>query len=593
MAGRFPQAWLDELRERADIVQVVSRYVQLTPKGGRYWGLCPFHGEKTASFSVNPQRQMYYCFGCHAGGSAINFVMEMEHAEFKDAVKLLAEQVHMELPEMIGGREDEASRSLKERICEANRQCARFFHSQLWLKENAQVLSYLYDRGLDDATIRIFGLGSTPNRSDGATAYLRTQGFTDDELVSAGISVRRDGRVYDMFRQRAIFPIIDAKGRVLGFGGRALGDVKPKYLNTGDTPVFNKRLGVFAANLLKKQRNLKRVILVEGYMDVIALTQAGVPGVCATLGTALTIEQARLLKRYAPEIWVSYDGDTAGQNAILRALEIFEQEEIRSRVLVFPAGMDPDEYIREYGVQAMDSLEPMDTASYRLKNEMSRHDLSTQEGRTAYAIACAKHLAKVREPVELENHVRQLMLTTGFERDVLLAQIGRTEMIARDKRPTYRNAARPLEERNDGVNTSAAEAEKQLLQILCEGHIEPGTIRPEDFITPERRELAEQLLAGMTPGAILEGIRDEEKRARAASILHRETGAKDEEMHLRMTADCLRKLKRRRMEEKIAAKQQEMQTLRGEDKRKVLSEIYQLTSELTKMKKDEAKADGR
>ncbi len=238
----------------------------------------------------------------------------------REAVKLLAEQNHMELPEMIAGREDAASRSEKERLVEANKQCARFFHSELWKKENAQILSYLYGRGLDDQTIRMFGLGSTPARSDGATQAMRALGFTDDELVRAGISVRRDGRVYDMFRQRAIFPIIDAQGRVLGFGGRALGDIKPKYLNTGDTPVFNKRLGVFAANLLKKQRGLKRVILVEGYMDVIALTQAGVPGVCATLGTALTIEQARLLKRYAPEIWVSYDGDAAGQKAILRAL---------------------------------------------------------------------------------------------------------------------------------------------------------------------------------------------------------------------------------------------------------------------------------
>lgn len=274
--ARLPQAWMDELRERADIVQVVSRYVQLQQKGGRYWGLCPFHGEKTASFSVSPDRQMYYCFGCHAGGGAINFVMEIEHLDFMDAVKLLAEQVHMDLPQMIGDREDGATRSQKERLCDANRECARFYHRQLWRQENAHVLSYLHERGVSDSTIRIFGLGSTPPQSDGATRAMRDLGFTDDELVRAGISVRRDNRVYDMFRRRAIFPIIDARGRVLGFGGRALGDAKPKYLNTGDTPVFNKRLGVFAANLLAKQRGLKRVILTEGYMDVIALTQAGV-----------------------------------------------------------------------------------------------------------------------------------------------------------------------------------------------------------------------------------------------------------------------------------------------------------------------------
>lgn len=575
---RFPQGWLDELRERADIVQVVSRYVQLTPKSGRYWGLCPFHGEKTASFSVNPQRQMYYCFGCHAGGSSINFVMEMEHLEFKDAVKLLAEQVHMDLPEMVGGREDAASKSEKERLYEANKQCARFYHSQLWKSENAQVLAYLYNRGLDDQTIRVFGLGSTPLRSDGATQAMRSLGFTDDELVRAGISVRRDGRVYDMFRQRAIFPIIDVQGRVLGFGGRALGDAKPKYLNTGDTPVFNKRLGVFAANLLKKQRGLKRVVLVEGYMDVIALTQAGLPGVCATLGTALTIEQARLLKRYAPEIWVSYDGDAAGQHAILRALDIFDQENIKARVLDFPGGMDPDEYVREYGAQGLESLEPMEATAYRMKQEMAQHDLSTQEGRTAYAIACSKYLSKVKEPVELENYVKQLMLSTGFARDVLLAQIGRTEMIAQEKRSIYRHAARPLEEKNEGVSIGAAEAEKLLLQLLAEGRLNKETVSAEDFITGERRELAEKLLAGMTPGAILEEIADDDKRARAASVLQKESGAAQED-ELRIAGDCLRVLHERRIDEQIAALQQEMAQQKGEDKRKTLMKIQQLTKD--------------
>ena len=561
MAGRFPQGWLDELRDRADIVQVVSRYVQLNPKGGRYWGLCPFHGEKTASFSVNPQRQMYYCFGCHAGGSAINFVMEMEHVEFKDAVKLLAEQVHMELPE--------------ERLYEANKQCARFFHKQLWLPENAAMLDYLHGRGLSDSVIRTFGLGSTPARSDGATRAMRDLGFTDDELVRAGISVRRENRVYDMFRQRAIFPIIDAQGRVLGFGGRAMGDAKPKYLNTGDTPVFNKRLGVFAANLLKKQRGLRRVILVEGYMDVVSLVQAGVSGVCATLGTALTVEQARLLKRYAPEIWVSYDGDKAGQHAILRALEIFEQEEMPCRVLDFPGGMDPDEYIRAYGLEGFQELEPMDAATYRMKQEMGNHDLSTQEGRTAYAIACSRHLAKVREPVELENHVRQLMLTTGFTREVLLAQIGRTEMIQKEKQQVFYRAARPLESQGEGVDLETAAAEKRLLQLLCEGRVEAGTLHAEDFISPERRELAEKLLGGMKPSAILEEIADDAQRARVANIFQQDSNANGEE-DLRMTGDCLRILHNKRIEERIASLQQEAVHLKGEDKRRVLLQILEL-----------------
>ena len=578
LAGRFPQQWLDELRDRADIVQVVSRYVQLNPKGGRYWGLCPFHGEKTASFSVNPQRQMYYCFGCHAGGSAINFIMEMEHLEFKEAVTLLAEQMHMELPEMIGGREDAVTKNQKERLYEANKQCARFFHSQLWKEENAQMLAYLRGRGLSDSTIRVFGLGSTPPRSDGATRAMKELGFTEDELVLAGISVRREGRVYDMFRQRAIFPIIDAQGRVLGFGGRAMGDAKPKYLNTGDTPVFNKRLGVFVANLLKKQRGLKRVILVEGYMDVVSLVQAGVNGVCATLGTALTVEQARLLKRFAPEIFVAYDGDKAGLHAILRALEIFEQEEMRCRVLDFPGGMDPDDFVRAHGLAGFEGLPRLDPATYRMKQEMENHDLSTQEGRTAYAIACSRHLAKVREPVELENHVKRLMLTTGFTREVLLAQIGRTEMIEASRQPVYRRAGRPLDYPEENVDMETASAENCLLRLLCEGRIEAGAITADDFISPERRALAEKLLGGMKPGAILEEITDEAQRARAAGIFQQDSGAGGEE-ELRMAGDCLRKLHNKRIDERIAALKQEAANLGAEEKRRVLSKIIELQKE--------------
>ena len=578
MAGRIPQGWLDELRDRADIVQVVSRYVQLTPKGGRYWGLCPFHGEKTPSFTVNPQRQMYYCFGCHAGGSAITFVMEIEHLEFMDAVKLLAEQVHMDMPQLAPSREDAESKSRKERLYEANRQCARFFHSQLWRSESGEILAYLHGRGLSDSTIRIFGLGATPINGDGATKAMREAGFTDDELISAGISVRREGRVYDMFRQRAIFPIIDAQGRVLGFGGRALGDVKPKYLNTGDTPIFNKRQGVFAANLLKKQRGLKRVILTEGYMDVIALVQAGVSGVCATLGTALTLEQARLLKRYAPEIWVSYDGDAAGQHAILRALDIFEEEGVPARVLDFPGGMDPDEYVRAYGPQGIDKLEPMDATAYRMKQEAANHDLSTQEGRTAYAIACAKYLAKVKEPVELENYVRQLMLSTGFTREVLLAQIGRTEMIQEDKRSVYRHAARPLEEKNEGVDTETSAAEKQLLVLLADGNVESGTVSADDFISPKHRELAQKLLSGMTPAAILEEIDDEDERSRTANLLQRDSGAGEQE--LKMVADCLRVLQKKKMENQIKVLQEQMSTQTGEEKRSTLMKIQKLALEI-------------
>lgn len=240
MAGRVPDAWLDDLRSRVDIVDVVSDYVALKQKGKRYWGLCPFHNEKTASFSVNPDEQMYYCFGCHKGGNAIGFVMEMERMEFMDAVTLLAERVHLPIPETTGG-EKGPSRTVKELIYQANLAAARYYHGLIWTGEGAKALSYLNKRGLDDAAIRRFGLGASPTDWQGLTRTLLNQGFTEEVLLQAGLSGKKQERVFDMFRERVMFPIIDARGRVLGFGGRAMGDAMPKYLNTPDTPVFNKR----------------------------------------------------------------------------------------------------------------------------------------------------------------------------------------------------------------------------------------------------------------------------------------------------------------------------------------------------------------
>ena len=344
-------------------------------------------------------------------------------------------------------------------------------------------------------------------------------------------------------------------------------------------PVFG-LTGVVALFGQKKHRWLKRVILTEGYMDVIALVQAGVPGVCATLGTALTLEQARLLKRYAPEIWVSYDGDAAGQHAILRALDIFEEEGVPARVLDFPGGMDPDEYIKTYGPQSVEQLRPTDATAYRMKQEAANHDLSTEEGRTAYAIACAKYLVKVKEPVELENYVKQLMVSTGFTREVLLAQIGRTELIEENKRPMFRHAARPLEEKNDGVDTETAAAEKGLLVLLAEGGIEPGTISADDFISPQRRALAQKLLDGLTPAAILEEMDDEEERSRTAKLLSSESGAGEQE--LRMVADYLRVLEKKRKENEIKALKEKMSTQQGEEKRGTLIKIQELLAQENK-----------
>ncbi|NCB31617.1 MAG: DNA primase [Clostridia bacterium] len=554
MAGRFPPAWLDELRARSDIVKVVSSYVRLKKNGHRYVGLCPFHNETAPSFSVDEQKQVYHCFGCKAGGSVIQFVMDIERLSYAEAVAFLAEQCHMPLPEMQNDPNYEKRRSLKERLYLANQAAARLYHQLLWEPEGAPILQYLQHRGLSDSVIRRFGIGASPTHSF-LEKTLTVQGFTKEELVTAGLLLEKDGRTFDMFRNRAMFPIIDAYGHVLGFGGRAMGNAMPKYLNTSDTPAFNKRYTVFAANLLRKAKHLQRALLVEGYMDVVALAQFGVEGVAATLGTALTPEQARLLSRYAPEVHVAYDGDRAGQKAILRALDVMEQERIPIKVLDFPGGLDPDEFIRQEGVDAFNELQPMSGTTYRLVREKEKHDLGTEEGRTNYAKGCAQILKTVREPVELENYLKKLILETGYSREVLLAQIG----VA----PAQQHRSEPLRE---GFSQKAREARAMdmdactLLAAVATGRLPEGCVSADEFEDEAYKTLCETLLSGQSAASLMEQQPDDQSRAVVSQILAIDTDIDDEGL-MRMAQDCLRKMRRARLEKAISAINDSLSTL--------------------------------
>ena len=454
MSGRLSDAWLEELRSRVSLEEVVSEYVPLKQKGRRFWGCCPFHNEKTPSFSVDSEAQLYYCFGCHKGGTVINFVMDMERMDFMDAVRLLADRAHMELPERSSQPgEAPANRDERERMYEANRVAARYYHDLLWTQEGAEALNYLYGRGLNDSDIRRFGLGASPKGWDGLLSHLEAQGFDSALLEKAGLVVRRDNRCFDMFRGRVMFPIINAQGRVLGFGGRAMGDAQPKYLNTAETPIFNKRLGLYGLNFVKKERSVGHLVLVEGYMDTVSLRKYGVQGVVATLGTALTEEQARLMKRYAPEVWISYDGDAAGQKAALRALDILDGQDIPARVIDYPAGMDPDDFIKANGLSGFEALPRHDSTSYRMIRARDGLNLSEQEGMTQYALRCCAILKNVNSPIDMENHLRRLVNETGYDREILLRQIGATSQATPQQAPRRRppwNGRRPASRRRSG-----------------------------------------------------------------------------------------------------------------------------------------------
>ena len=350
----IPERFLDELIARTDIVDLVGEYVRLTKKGRNYWGLCPFHSEKTPSFSVSPDKQIFKCFGCGKGGGAINFIMELDSLPFRDAVGVLAKRVNLEVPDT--GGFSAGMKERREKLLTINKAAARVFHKWLYAPEGAAGLAYLQRRGLSRGTLTRFGLGFAPDRWDGLLTALAEQGWDKADLLDAGLAVsNKDGRIYDRFRNRVMFPIIDVRGDVIGFGGRVLGEGTPKYLNSPDTPVFNKSRNLFALNLAKNTK-LGRIVLTEGYMDTISLYQAGFDCAVASLGTSLTADHAKLLSRFTKEVVICYDADSAGVQAANRAIPMLEKTGLKVKVLRVTGAKDPDEFLRSFGRDAFARL---------------------------------------------------------------------------------------------------------------------------------------------------------------------------------------------------------------------------------------------
>ncbi len=575
MASRFPASWLDDLRSRSDIVQVISGYVGLKKSGRKYWGLCPFHGEKTASFSVDSEQQLYYCFGCKAGGNVINFIMEIEKCSFHEAVELLAERAHIPLPEMVNDTEWEKRRTRRERLLQANRDAALFYHEKLFEPAGAASLQYLRNRGLSDSVIRKFGLGAAPDQWSALTDHLLSKGFTLDELTSVGLTLvkpPKEGggrtRYFDMFRNRAIFPIIDMYKNVIAFGGRSLGKEMPKYMNTSDTPVFNKRKGVYAANLLRQQRHLDHVILVEGYMDVVSLSQFGVSGVCATLGTALTNEQARLLRRFAPEVYLAYDGDSAGQHAILRGLDILEEEGIPARVLEFPDGLDPDEFIRRDGSEAFHALPALPAAEYRLRRLKESFDLSGNEGRMNYVRKAAYILAPL-DPVGEETYIKTLMLETGFSQEALKQQIEKArgkQLSSGDTQPPLKSALKnsSAPRRISDVPSPELAAQETLLSLLASGQIPKDMVEEKDFEEEELKSLYTALVSGHAPASLLDRAPDDETRSRYTRILMTPVADSTDQM-ISMASQCLNRIRKSSCQKQYDALQLQLKSMDPKD----------------------------
>lgn len=462
--ARFPDSWMSELLSKSDIAAIASEYTMLKPKGKRLWGCCPFHSEKTPSFSVSPDTQLYYCFGCHAGGSVVQFVMDIEKLTYIDAVKYLAQRAGMELPDEVDDEKLRKERAVKERLYAACKAAAMFYHQKLMSPEGKAAQQYLAKRGIDGAIATKFGLGYAPPGWDNLLTHLTAQGFSQRELISAGLAVQgsREGSCYDAYRDRVIFPIINTYKRVLGFGARTMGDDTPKYLNTGDTPIFNKRNNLYAINLQKGQHN-GDLIMVEGYMDVISLYKAGVKNAVASLGTALTQQQARLLKRFVPKVYISYDGDSAGQNATLRGLDILAKEGLEVRVIVIPDGMDPDDYARKYGGQEYLSLKDkaITLNAFKLDRLADGLNLNTPDGREEYAKKACALLAEL-QPVEQERYISPVSRRSGLSEETIRRQCGIGHRVEENSIGNNRNTKQKSREVSQGPN----KAEISLLSCM-------------------------------------------------------------------------------------------------------------------------------
>ena len=499
----FPQSFIDELLARNPIEEVVGRHVTLRRSGANMFGLCPFHGEKTASFSVAPDKGIYYCFGCHKGGGSINFVMEMEGLTYPDAVRALASRSGMEVPE---DDQYQSRYRQQERLWALCKEAARYFHTQLYSEAGAQGLAYAQKRGMPKSTLTTFGIGFAPDSWNGLITAMKAKGYTEQELKDAGLVSEKGGRIYDRFRNRLMFPIIDVRGNIIGFGGRVMDDSTPKYLNSPETVIFNKRKNLFALNLARKSK-LGYLILVEGYMDAIALHQYGFDCAVASLGTSLTEEHATLISRYVEQVVLIYDGDEAGQRATKRAIPILERAGIRVKVLQMKDAKDPDEFLKKFGADKFKLLleESSNRVEYQLNAIARKYDLRVDDQRIRFLQESAELICTLGSSVQREIYSSRVAQAAKITEESMRLEVTKAykRRLAREKKQQEKidlAPAQALQPKTRSVrydNMKSAMAEEG---ILAQAFLDPSLMGETDltgaaFSVPLLGKVYDQMLA--------------------------------------------------------------------------------------------------
>jgi len=559
----YPDELIEEVRSRNDIVAVISQYVKLQKRGGNHFGVCPFHNEKTPSFSVSQGKQMYYCFGCGAGGNVITFVMEYENYTFIEAMKHLAERAGISLPLTEETEEQKQQNDRKGRLREINKEAAKYYYYQLKSQEGKKARDYLLSRGLSMATIQKFGLGYALMTNQSLYRYLKEKGYSDELLNQSGLVKIDEKGVRDRFWNRAMFPIMDINHRVIGFGGRVMGDGEPKYLNSPETALFDKSRNLYGLNLARTSRR-PYMLICEGYMDVIALHQAGFDCAVASLGTAFTPGQAMLIKRYTGEVILTYDSDGAGQKAALRAIPILKQAGLSVRVLNMRPYKDPDEFVVYMGAEAYQQRigEAVNSFLYEVDALRQEYDLSNPEKKTAFHRAIAAKLTEFTDELERNNYLESVAarqdIPPALLRDMVHTFGGR--VVAREtEEADEKRRQRKRKEKDEGIR----EAQRLVLNWIA---TEPVSyekiiqyITPEDFLDETFRQVAEAVFASLAagehvqPAGILNRfLDDEEKRNQVAAVFNTTLDPEvTREEREKILAETVRRVKRHYLDQAV------------------------------------------
>lgn len=560
---RYSDDIIEEVRSKNDIVDVVSQYVKLTRKGSSYFGLCPFHNEKTPSFSVTPGKQMYYCFGCGAGGNVFNFIMEYENYTFGEALKHLADRAGVELPKMEYSKEVRQKAQEKAELLEINKQAAQYFYYQLRTDKGYRGYGYLKDRGLSDETMRKFGLGYSDKFSDGLYRFLKSKGYSDERLRESGLfNVDERHGMYDKFWNRVIFPIMDVNNRVIGFGGRVMGDAKPKYLNSPETKIFDKSRNLYGLNIARTTRK-KYLILCEGYMDVIAMHQAGFNNAVASLGTALTSGHASLLKRYTQEVLLLYDSDEAGIRAALRGIPILREAGVNSRVVSLKPYKDPDEFIKNMGPEEFEKRldEAKDSFLFRVSVAEDEFSMDEPQGQNRFFERCAEMLLELKDELERNLYIDAVV-------KIYRGRYGISSEDLRKRVNTLALKGTPAEHRiqpKSGTSEkkkreSASDTSQKLMLTWLVTY--PGIfdkvaqyLTPEDFVVPLYREVAQMLFqqrkeGEVNPARLLNSFPDSEEQREVASLFNASIHLENQQEQDRAFADTLLRIKQESLAEK-------------------------------------------